>query len=770
MITFLIIFVVVCSFFAIVFFKYINKLNQLIFRAEILEDRDKQNPFEVEELVKSLDLYERAYYLICNSTLGGIADILGCIDKEKWSNKIRKLKAKIQNRNRFQQLFFQGKKQAQNKFFDLALNSFKEANTLFTTEELKNEIDYCNSEIQKQEKYEKIINDANDLAFEGKFQEAINLLQPALIEFSRADGQKLLTKLERIVRGRECFLAGIKFEREEQLYEAKNKYKQALELIPELVECRIRLAIIAVKFNDFTEILYVLDNVTGDTAAYIRGFAYAKQKNWQQANREWRSLSHDNVKAQCQIIKNLVRRDRLLIIRKIEEFIDNNNLQEARTTSLDFIQKFGADSLVENNLKEHIQPLLKCQLWQTKDWEKIAVQTEEIWLEQQDIISLHNWAIATYYQVQINSNKLADFIGAWLTALANIQINPSLKNVSWLGSTSIDFNEVSSNLKQILENAIDAVKDSNINEYLRLRDLYRGEIVTLRLMGNPPSCGMRVKQLFITPGCYQRYRHKLAGIIFPAKLWGALYTDWGLAVAACLEKDTARAIQIKPVKHPSSQADRFAYSFVSYHEGCYHLQNLEWRKAINPLQQAKADIKAESDWCKEIDRLCELQRQKLDNFDEHLQFSQFWYELLVSQPGRSYFAECKARKVAQKIGDEKISIQQGLKELKEIQNIDPNNPLALDLIEKVEIAQEEENIDRLMRQDRFEEAVRQAKRSRHESIRFMVAEICIDILLKGAENRSLSFELMHQLGHWAYELCPHEPAFMPLYSELGIYR
>ncbi|WP_319418632.1 hypothetical protein [Pleurocapsa sp. FMAR1] len=127
-------------------------------------------------------------------------------------------------------------------------------------------------------------------------------------------------------------------------------------------------------------------------------------------------------------------------------------------------------------------------------------------MEQQNIDSLHNWAIASYYLSQIDSNKLGYFVIAWLTALANIDSDPSLQNVPWLGSNSIDIKDVSAKLKQVLENTINAVKDEDIDKYLKLRDVYRRDMVTLSLM-QQNNCGIRVKQqLFILPGYYERFR------------------------------------------------------------------------------------------------------------------------------------------------------------------------------------------------------------------------------------------------------------------------
>ena len=55
------------------------------------------------------------------------------------------------------------------------------------------------------------------------------------------------------------------------------------------------------------------------------------------------------------------------------------------------------------------------------------------------------------------------------------------------------------------------------------------------------------------------------------------------------------------------------------------------------------------DFVREIDLLCEKQRQKIDKFDEHLEFAQFWYELLGSKPARSYLAEYKAKQIGNQL-------------------------------------------------------------------------------------------------------------------------
>ena len=235
-----------------------------------------------------------------------------------------------------------------------------------------------------------------------------------------------------------------------------------------------------------------------------------------------------------------------------------------------------------------------------------------------------------------------------------------------MGSKTLNLEEVFSQLKQILDNTINAVKDKYLDKYLKLRDIYRRDMVALSLT-QQNNYGIKIKQqLLILPGCYRFYRDRFFHITLPTNIYGALYTDWGLAVAACHDGNIARAIKIKPTKNPSSDADRFANCYVSYHEGCHHLQNLEWRKAIKPLQQAKLEILARYQWRQEIDRLCEIQRQELEHLSEHLQFSKFWYELIGFPLARSYYFECKARKIAEKLSNETISCEQGLRELREL--------------------------------------------------------------------------------------------------------
>lgn len=152
-----------------------------------------------------------------------------------------------------------------------------------------------------------------------------------------------------------------------------------------------------------------------------------------------------------------------------------------------------------------------------------------------------------------------------------------------------------------------------------------------------------------------------------------------------------------------------------------------------------------------------------------MDFAQFWYDLLGSQLARSYLAEYKAEELREKLANEQISLEKALRELQEIKKIDEHNPIVKDLIENVEVAQELKEIHRLFGNNQYEAMVTRAKRTRHERVRFIVAEFFIEILVAGVSNGNLNnLEVVLQLGRWAYEICPNEPAFQEVYQSLRL--
>ncbi len=744
--------------------KNVIQAEKLAGKAKLLIKKDASDPLLSQNLSEAIALYQRSVEIVFSQEV---------------SQAIQNCQKELQQRQQFQGLVKAAQELMEQQFLQRSLHIYRQAEQLYSTDALKAAIAKCFAQLNQEKTYETALKQAQQAFREGKLKGAIALLESALTNFSRSDGQKLLEELRRNFAGKEKYWQGLKAEQVGALAGAAAMYKEAKALLDDPTECQIRLGLVAIKTNDYATALSHLQGVQQNQAAYLRGFAYAKQGELQQANREWQPLTQTTVAFQKNTLKSFAQRQRLIEIKNIEQLVKAERLENARAASQEYIKKFGSEPLVQNNLDEHIQPRIESTVWQGINWGTIVATVERNWIEQPNSISLHNWVVATYYHAlseplgKRDFNAIKKLIVALSTALANLPHDPSLKNVPWLGNNLVDHKAVSSDLQQRLETAIDTFKDQNLDRYLELRDLYRQEAVALRLMGAPPTRGMKVKDVFITPGCHERYfttqQSKWQQSVNPSPdILRSLYTPWGLAVAACVEGDIQRALQIKPAIKPTNEAQSFAQKFIDYHQGCYMLQQQKWRGAIVFLKQAQSEIKASTDWQKEVDRLCSLQRQSISEFKEHLEFAQSWYELLDSQSARSYLAEYKAEQVREKVAEEKISLSQALQELQKIQQIDAKNPIVTDLIERIEIAQEHQIILKLLESNGMRDAVNRAKQSKHQQVRLPLAEMCIDILLKGAQTGELSRESIYQLGRWAYELCPNEPDFQDIYRELGL--
>lgn len=756
---FLLIFLLILTVFVIFQHQKYSHANRLYKQAKELESKSITNTNDLNKLKEALAIYRQCQRINNNA---------------KYTKAVNNCQIKIDNRRRYQSSIEIGKKKVKENYFKAALSNFKKAEQLFATDKVKAEIEECYRGIERENKYEQNLLQINQIARQGKFQTAIDLLTPKIASFPRQDGEQLLKKLKTVIRGKELYQLGLIAEQGGDMNRARSLYQQALELIPQYIDCKYRLAIITVK-NSPRQTINYLKEIKSEQAAYIRGFAYTQLGKWQQAEREWKEIDRPKVEVQRNIINDLSTREGLTVKHKIERAIDNSNLEKAKLISINHLAKHERDLIIKNNLANYIQPLLENEVWQNKDWHKIAAVTKQNWLERQDIKSLHNWAVATYYLAQIDSNKRQEFIIARSTALANIELDPIFKNIPWLGSNCIDLKDVAHKLKQIAENAIELIKD-DVEQYLKLRDIYRRDMVMLAL-AKQNDCGVRTRsQLLILPNCYEQFNNSFSHPKLPNSIWGALYTDWGTAVAACYEKDIARAIAIKPKQDPASEVEHFAYCFVSYHEGCHYLESQYWRKAIKHLQAAKPEITTNLNWCNKIDRLCQMNCREITKFDERLEFGKFWYLLVGSQPAKTYYVEHQSMQIGMDVDSKKISFQQAINKLVQLQKIDPDNSVNLNIIKTLKVNLDLEKINHLWQKSEYEAAVELAKRSPYEKVRFAVAEVCLQIVLEILQSGNLTIESIQSLQkitQWAYELCPHEPLFQSTYSqlqELGIHQ
>ncbi|RUS97047.1 hypothetical protein DSM106972_085970 [Dulcicalothrix desertica PCC 7102] len=741
----------------------VTQANKLLTGAKSLLQQDDNNPLETKILLDALDLCKRAGKILYD---------------EQISQTISKCQTELKQREDFRKLVEEADLQAEKRFFQGAINIYNQAEQLYPTLSVKQSIAACETQVKQEQIYYTAFTKANIASNEGRFRSAIALLEGALTQFPRQDGIALLEKIQRTVKGKEKYRLGLQAEKSGNLKEATTLYKSAAVLLPNFRDCKIRLGIVAIKTEEWSLAISQLTDIETEQGRYLRGFAYAKQGQLQAAHREWQNLQQTTkFVQQKENIKIISQRQKLLALKNIEKFIADDDLEQAQTSSGEYLQKFGSDSLVETNLTEHILPRLKAKVWQNHEWHILADTTIKLWESSPDIINLHNWLITTYYRVfsDASTGVIEDLIIALPTAIANLNQDLTLYDIPWLESQKLDLELVSLELQRRLEEIIDKFQENQLDQYLKFRDKYRLEKVALRLMGNPVQKGMKVNELFITPGCYSRFFNQwqnflVADIHSSERILQALYTPWGLSIAACLESDVARAIQIKPSNQSANNSiELFAGSFVAYHEGCHYLQQQQWQKAATHLNKAKSEIKTFPDWLHEINRLCLLQRQAISEFPEHLKFAQFWYDLIGSQLAKSYLAEYKAEELRDKLVNKQISQEQALKQIQKISVIDDNNPIVLDLRERLEFVQEFEEFENLLKRKLYEQAVEKAKKSRNERVRFAAAEIFIQIIINAAERGDASdYEMVQQLGRWAYEICPDAPEFQQIYRSLRL--
>lgn len=749
----------------------IDQADQFIAQAQKILKNDTSDPLETQFLTSAIRFYNLYNQIITDDWI---------------SEVIAECQQILSQRQQFQALVNQAKTQAEKLLFKQAITIYRQAEKLYPTQEIKQVIANIQIKVIQEENYHSTLQKVQQAEYEGRLQAAIALLDSALVNFPRHDGFKLLENLKSKVQGRELFRQALTAEKAGDFLAATSFYKNAQPLLQNPSDCQIRLGLVAIKMQDWQTALSYLQDLSGEQAIYLRGYIFAQQSNLKSAEQEWQKISDPAVTEQRKLLQQIFQRQYLLSLQKIEELVKTQNLAAAKTASQEFIHKFNANSLVSRNLQTHIQPSLEAALWkdanQNSNWENIADYSQQLWLNHPHSTTLHNWTVATYYHAQTNPEKLCDLIIALSTSLANLNTDSSLQNIPWLGNKTVDIHAVSLKLKRHLEAAIDHVKNADNLEdqkklklYLNLRDIYRWQQISLRFMGEPANSGIQVNGIFITPGCWYRFREQWHNIIVEKihshqQILRSLYTPWGLAVAACLEGDSQRAIQLKPSQKPTREIEQFAHNFLAYHEGCYYLQQQKWFTAIIPLQSIKTAITNHQDWQQEINRLCKLQRQVISEFREHLQFAEFWYDILSSsKSAKNYFAEYKSEQIRQQLLHEQISLSQALAKLQELHKIDHTNSLIIDMIENVQISQEIKEINQLFQTRQYAEMLSKAKLSQRDKVRYIVAGFFIEMLTKGIkEGRLHNSQLMLQLGNWAYEICPDEPEFQQVYQSLKL--
>lgn len=720
--------------------------------------QDKNDPFQPQNLEKALDYLQKADKLLYDNKLFASIEII---------------KQKLAQRKSFNELWEKANQEEKRGYFQHGLEYLFKAQKLFNVTAVKKKIIDFETQLILQREYEDTIKDVKEIISLGNFDLALRKLNSALSKFIRQDGEELQAKLNNIIQAENCYQQGLIAEKSNDFKNAKQYYLATLHHWQTFPDINYRLAVVEVKQNNYSSGLSYLKSLEGENVDYLRGFIYLQQNQWQHTAQAWQKISHSALKKDLESLQILLNRSKFELIANIEKLVSAGKYQEAQDKSVEFWVNYGHDTIIENNLNNHIKPLIDTQIWQEEDSLKRVKILQQNWRDNSNITNLHNLTIALYSHCQKDEKYVETWLSFWMTNIFNLNDNPQLKNLSWLDSKQINYQEVEENLMQIASSTIDSYKNDNLEKYFQLRDIFRRDKLALELMNKKSHQKIKLGDILITPSLYQQESNHLKKIPLKDNILHSLYTDWGLAVSACITGDTERGIKIKPSKNPQLSVEKYANNLLNYYEGCYYLQNDSWQKAMALLQQVKSLIKNNQEWQKNIEQLCQKQRQKIDKLEDDLKFAELWYNLLNSSVSANYFAEQKAINIQNRIAKEKISLSTAVRELQEVKKIDPNNPLVIDLLNKINIQQELNTIHDCLEKNDYEQAVQKAKYSSHPEVKYRVAQLFIEIVFNAIKKpNSLSYQdhqILREIVSYAYRICPHEKEFLPVYQAFNFY-
>lgn len=359
----------------------IKKSRELAYQGRKLQADDTGNPFEIGKLSEALKFYQEANKLINNPQLRSVE---------------KNLEKELERRKKFLDFFKQGKELGNRGYFKKALEVLERAQALYSHHRIGLEIQKCQLQVEQENICQVRLKKAQELARQGQLKQSRELINKALADFPRLDVKNLLTKVEQITIGFNYFERGVAAEKKGDLNKAINIYRKALLISPELIDINRRLGITNIKAGSYREGIEQLEGIEDRESIYFRGYGYARLQEWRKARREWKKIDRPEIKEQIELLTRYSQREKLTLQQEIQELIPEENLELARSKSEVFLEKFGDDPQVRQNLSNHIAPRIAHQLWQSKDREKIVINAEREWEKKRNLESLHNLAIALY--------------------------------------------------------------------------------------------------------------------------------------------------------------------------------------------------------------------------------------------------------------------------------------------------------------------------------------------------------------------------------------
>jgi len=745
------------------------------------------DPKEYENLEKALHCLQRAKNLLFDP---------------KVNEQVKSYSDELQQRKHWSELFEDAQANALAKYFLRALPIYEEAQKFYSTDELNELIAICKSSVIAEKQYSQELKNAKSYCQQADFPKAFHAARMAIASFPREDGQKFLRSLEHILESKTIFQKGLQHEQSRELDLALDCYTRAYKLMPDLLECRFRQVIVVCKQENWEQALTFLDGLNGDRAKYLRGFIFAKQQNYDDNAREWQGLRVSGLDSQRSKLQIIKQKDYLLDLQAIEKFVDQGDLEKAANISYKALERHPQAEIISKNLENHILPRLDSEAWKQTEinWNILRGKTGSTWLERPNLQSLHNWAVAAYYCAMNTEYPTLDLImefnASWGTAIANLPDDPSLDNLPWLGNTKPDRIQLKKKLEELWDRVLDRVKDNDLDTYMKVRDWQRLDRYTLNILTSSTKPIIKLGSTWILPSTidflqqFEKLNDNLTKSILDiqhqstflrsiiariAKTQKSIldiqhqytilptssqlslfYSPLGIAIAACLDGDVERGLQLKNynlgyLNHKEHLNN--AHAMLSYFESCHLLKKNQWQNALQLAKQFKQSIQKNSEWLSEIDRLCESIVRELDEKDQ-ITFAKSWLESTSSKAARNYYTECKTEEIRMQIANQRITHNQGLLKLRDLADIDTSNPVYRDLISRLEGVNTADEINQLLKRGEPEAAFNCAMRSGNREIKEMLVEIFLNILnecdRKGIRDPSGRMQLVE----WIRRLVP----------------
>lgn len=434
------------------------------------------------------------------------------------------------------------------------------------------------------------------------FAGAESVLTSALNIYPHPQGLDLLKTFERLRQGQEWLRLGLAAELTGSAEIARYHYTNLANEFSELQAiCNSRLAALAIRDRNWTAAIEYTQNSTDQLAVQYNGLAHYQQ----------------------------YQQHRWQLLREIQHQLQTEQLDRAWQSSLAYVEEFGTNGLIQQLLTEYIQPQLTTV---SIDWSDRYHLAQHRWQKLGGKELLHDWAIAAYYRYQSAPDRLD-----WLKNLIPIWVTASI-NTS-LASKLPDPEPVITQIRNLLVSIIDQFPAETDRSELQLQ--WQREIMAVEYLGTPPTTGLRIRGVFISPGFYELFQSQMAHIQLPEKMWAMLYTTWWRSIVACNQGNPVQAMVFKPITPPDTAASKFAQQFVAYHEGCYYLECRpggfpRWREAFAMLELAKSQILDAPVWQSTLDQLCDTHQLSIWHPPDRQDFANCWYNLFHSDSAKVF--------------------------------------------------------------------------------------------------------------------------------------